>query len=410
MSDRSTTRESGFSLLEMVVSMALGTIVLGAAVQIYIQGVSATWTVTQRAEMQQDFRAASNILTKDLSLAGAGLGNGAAIALPSAQTPLYGCDQTPKCYINNGTSGPYPQGAVPYPLQGATPYLYGLLPGYDVGPILNTAQGATDTVTVVYSDNNFYLNCYTPTVTALGAVTFGPATTPLVGGFPPAFPPAGCLPSGVTAPQAVNDAVVGLTPGDLVLMTLNGTQVVVEVTGAITTGTNAYGQTTYTIPFANNDVLLMNQTPAGGGLNSVPLHTVGAAAVLGLCPCRILVITYYLDNTVNPARLMRQISGHSPVPVAENVVYMKFSYDLFNDATNTPAVNQCNPGANVTCNPAPGSVGLLPNQITKINILNMAMDSTVMGAQYAQNGYQRMDLQTSVSARNLTYSNNYALQ
>jgi len=40
----------------------------------------------------------------------------------------------------------------------------------------------------------------------------------------------------------------------------------------------------------------------------------------------------------------------------------------------------------------------------------MAMDSTVMGAQYAQNGYQRMDLQTSVSARNLTYSNNYALQ
>ena len=47
---------------------------LGAAVQIYIQGVGATWTVTQRAEMQQDFRAASNMLTKDLSLAGAGLG------------------------------------------------------------------------------------------------------------------------------------------------------------------------------------------------------------------------------------------------------------------------------------------------------------------------------------------------
>jgi prepilin-type N-terminal cleavage/methylation domain-containing protein len=61
MSDRSTKRESGFSLLEMTVSMALGTIVLGAAVQIYIQGVSATWTVSQRAEMQQDFRAASNI-------------------------------------------------------------------------------------------------------------------------------------------------------------------------------------------------------------------------------------------------------------------------------------------------------------------------------------------------------------
>ena len=40
MSERSTKRKSGFSLLEMVIAMALGLIVLGAAVQIYIQGVS----------------------------------------------------------------------------------------------------------------------------------------------------------------------------------------------------------------------------------------------------------------------------------------------------------------------------------------------------------------------------------
>jgi len=55
MSDRRKKREGGFSLLEMVVAMALGTIVLGAAVSIYIQGVNATWTVSQRAELQQDF-------------------------------------------------------------------------------------------------------------------------------------------------------------------------------------------------------------------------------------------------------------------------------------------------------------------------------------------------------------------
>src|SRR5271157_5625752 len=95
MSHRSTKRESGFSLLEMTISMALGTIVLGAAVQIYSQGVGATWTVSQRAELQQDFRATSNMLTKDLSLAGSGLGNGTPVPLPSATTPVYGCDQTP---------------------------------------------------------------------------------------------------------------------------------------------------------------------------------------------------------------------------------------------------------------------------------------------------------------------------
>jgi hypothetical protein len=91
---------------------------------------------------------------------------------------------------------------------------------------------------------------------------------------------------------------------------------------------------------------------------------------------------------------------------------MKFSYDLFNSATSAPVVNQCKPGDNTTAcnllNGSSGSAGLLPNQITKINILNMAMDSTLMSSQFGQsNGYQRMDLQTSVSARDLTYTNNY---
>src|ERR1700691_6443613 len=95
MSDHSSKREIGFSLLEMVIAMALGMIVLGAAVQLYSQGVAATWTVSQRAEMQQDFRAASNMMTRDLSLAGVGLGQGVAIQLPTSATlPLYGCVQT----------------------------------------------------------------------------------------------------------------------------------------------------------------------------------------------------------------------------------------------------------------------------------------------------------------------------
>src|ERR1035438_9312391 len=119
MSDRSINRESRFSLLEMITAMALGMVVLGAAVQIYIQGVSATWKVTQRSEMQQDFRAAANMLTKDLSLAGAGLGNGAAIALPSGVTPVYGCDQSGACYIISVAN---PGGSVQYPKQGGTPY------------------------------------------------------------------------------------------------------------------------------------------------------------------------------------------------------------------------------------------------------------------------------------------------
>jgi type IV pilus assembly protein PilW len=393
MSERSTKRESGFSLLEMTIAVALGTLVLGAAVQLYSQAVAATWTVSQRAELQQDFRAASDMLTKDLSLAGSGLGNGAQIPLPSRiTTPEYGCDQT-KCYLGSSNTG-----AGTYPLQGTTPTLYGLIPGYTLGPTLSSNPNATDVVTVVYADTTFYLNCYQATVSALGQVTFGPATAP-VNGVVPTFPPTNCLPSGVATPQAVNDTMLGLTPGDLVLMTLNGTQVVGEVTaGTITTGTNAVG-TTYIVPFANSDALNMNQTAAGAtaGLNGAALNATGAT------PMRLLAITYYIDNTVSPARLMRQISGHTPMPVADGIAYMKFSYDLYNDTTNTPAVNQPNPGSGDANDTASNSLN--PTDITKINILHMAMNSTLHGA----SGYQGLDLETSVSARNLTYSNKYPI-
>jgi Tfp pilus assembly protein PilE len=396
MSRHSKMRAVGFSLLEMTVAMAVGTIVLGAAVQLYTQGVSATWVASQRAEMQQDFRAASNMMTTDLSLAGAGLNPGAAIALPSSSTPQYGCDQS-KCYLN-GVAGTYP-------LQSSTPYLYGLIPGYDLGPTLNAAQGATDVVTVVYTDSNFYLNCYIPTINTASTVTFSEPVAPAT------WASEGCLPNGVAAPQAVNNSAAGLITGDLVLMTLGGTTIVAEVTGAVTTGTDAYGNPTYTVPFANGDALKMNQTAAGKGLNGVAIGGAGTSSPApcgGTGPCRLLVITYYIDNTITPPRLMRQVNGHSPMPVAENAAYLKFSYDMFNDATSTPAVSCPSPGASTPACNSGSSVGLLPNQVTKINVLNFAMDSTLSGSQFGlASGYQRMDLQTSVSARNLTYVNDF---
>jgi prepilin-type N-terminal cleavage/methylation domain-containing protein len=384
MSDRATKRASGFSLLEMTIAMALGTVVLGAAVQIYSQGVAATWTVSQRAEMQQDFRDASNLLTKDLSLAGAGLNPGASIALPAGVTPVYGCAQasgTP-CYLGASNNV-----GLQYPVQSGTPHLYGLLTGYIGGPQPTGAPAATDVVTAVYTDNNFYLDCYTATVTSATVVTFAlPGSTS-----------ANCTaPTGNSGAQAVNDSGVGLTVGDLVLFTFGSSSVVAEVT---TTATAA-GVTT----FAASDALKMNQ--GASVANSLASEYVASPPTTGY-GIRLLAITYYIDSTVTPPRLMRQISGHLPMPVAENIAYMKFSYDLYNDTTNTPTINQCNPGAaSISCNPSPGSVGLLPNQITKINILHMAMDSTLKGA---RGGYSGLDLETSVSARNLTYNNNYAV-
>jgi hypothetical protein len=64
------------------------------------------------------------------------------------------------------------------------------------------------------------------------------------------------------------------------------------------------------------------------------------------------------------------------------VVYLKFSYDLYNSNTETAVLDQADGGAGL-------SPALTPYQISKINIKHMAIDSTLKGA---KGGYQGLDL------------------
>ncbi len=384
MQHRVTVRDQGFSLLEMTIAMALGAVVMAAAVSMFSKAVSGTWLVSQRAEMQQDFRAASTMLTKDISMAGSGMGNNVQIALPSGngvKVPVYGCDQTPKCYINSG--------AVAYPTQTvsgvAVPYLYGLMTGPKFGPTLNAAGGPTDVITVVNADTVFLLSCYSVSVTNATVVRFT-LTNPL---------PVTCIvPPPLLAPQAVNDGVIGLTPGDLVQLQVtigvgNGatsSTVIGEVTNVQAAGNNAKGEPQYDVTFAAGDPLKMNQPAAAAGSLAQIIGGTGTAN-------RINVISYYIDNSIVPPRLMRQTSGHTPTPLAENVAFLQFSYDLYDSSTSTLLTDQ------------PDTNTLTPNQITKINIKHMSVASTLHGS----GGYQGLDLQTSVSARDLTFKNDYPL-
>ena len=96
MGRKSANSSGGFSLIELLVALAVGALVVGAAVQLFSQGMDATFVVSQRAEMQQDLRASSDLLFKDISLAGAGLPSATGIQLPSqAGKPIYG--SAPSC-------------------------------------------------------------------------------------------------------------------------------------------------------------------------------------------------------------------------------------------------------------------------------------------------------------------------
>ena len=73
----------GFTLVEMMVSLALGVVVVGCAVEMFSRAMSGTFTVSQQAEMQQDLRAAQNMLVQDISMAGSGGFNTGGVALVS---------------------------------------------------------------------------------------------------------------------------------------------------------------------------------------------------------------------------------------------------------------------------------------------------------------------------------------
>jgi hypothetical protein len=380
-----------------MISLALGMIVVGAAAKVFSQGMNATFVVSQRAEMQQDLRATNDLLTKDISLAGAGLPAGTGIALASVARPIYGF--APSCAAKNNC---VPGGGIAYPCSSALtlpclPTLYGLIPGFRLGIKPPGSPNNSDVVTITYTDTVFALPCYTVTgITPTTATLQAPA----------APPPASCvLTPPLVAPQAIDNPAVGLTPGDVLLFQGsaggNAATAVAEVTNVVN---NGGGQ--FVITFAAGDTLNLNQPGSPADLSQLAVVP-PAKPPATTTATRILVTTYYLWMLPDPLgvgagtpTLMRQVNGQTPVPVAENVVNLQFTYDTY-DATGN-LLNATGDGGY--------SLGISFNLIRKINIVHLTTRSQLAGARsglMATSGYQTFDTQTSISARNLSYQNRY---
>ncbi len=156
ISGQNSTR--GFTLVELLAALFVGLIILASATYLFSQALKASFVISQRAEMQQNGRAAVGLTSKDISLAGAGLPVGG-VQLPTATgtNSKYGCDQI-QCYV----AGPASAG-IAYPNN----HLYGVVPSPGIGLPTSAGGPNTDIITVVYSDNTYALNLYK--VTAFGA-------------------------------------------------------------------------------------------------------------------------------------------------------------------------------------------------------------------------------------------------
>ncbi|HLK31735.1 MAG TPA: prepilin-type N-terminal cleavage/methylation domain-containing protein [Terriglobales bacterium] len=373
MAEVSKTRERGFTLIEMMIALALGVLVVGAAVDLFSRGMNASWLVSQRAEMQQDVRAASNFMRQDISMAGAGLPVGG-VALPAGSgTPIYGCDQN-KCYIGNTAS---PAG-IAFPNN----FIYGVIPGYQLGTTINAAKGPTDIITVAYVDYSLLSNCYNVTFNNSNGTqaTFSLPGTPLPGCSAP-------------PPPVLSNSANGLTAGDLLLFTSNVGGNTAYAVGEVTQ--NVTGSAApYTVNLVSPDALGINQPGATSGDTKQIVAGTGTTAV------RLLLISYYINVLPDPLgagagvpRLMRQVSGHTPVPLAENIADMHFTYDTYDTSGNL--LNNTGDGGL--------SVGVSPGLIRNVNITHL----TIRGQLRGTTGYQGFDLQTAVSTRNMAFQNRY---
>lgn len=383
---KSKASGNGFTVAEMLVAIIVGSLVLAAAVDVFSRSMSATWVVSQKAEMQQDARAAINLMTKDIRMAGAGLpSGGVALANGAGVSPAYGLD-----YTGTGHLGANNNAGLNFPVQGGLPFLYGVIPGCQQGITPTGAAAATDVITTVYADQTFPWQNYSVTFnnTSGTSVTFtdnSPATDP-----------------------GINNTGVGLQAGDLVLFQAqigNGANAttgyaIADVTGAAAAGAGP----TYTVLFANSDALKVNQTAATANDLKQIVNNVGIVAPT-TSATRIWAITYYLWNQPNPSGgaaipvLMRQVNARTPVPVTENVVNLKFTYDTFDTSGNLVG-QSCNAGLPLVS----------PNEIRQINIVHLTLRGQLSGVKtsyMATKGYQSVDLQASLSARNLSFTQTY---
>ena len=355
----------GFTLLELMVSMAVGLIVMGAVASLFKSGMNATMLVTQRAETQQNMRAAMDLMAKDISLAGAGLPSGG-IQLPTgggATLSKIACDQAGTCHLPTNT----------YPTVPNWNYMYGIVPGYLNGVESNAvvtaapAPAVNDSITVIYADYNFPMWEYN------GTFVGGSNGSQINFVANPAYNPA---------PPAINSAG-GIQVGDLIMISGANLTAVAEVTNLSSTS----------LTFAGLDPLNLNQTGAGMTGNMASLAAAAGAATVNAY--RLYAVSYYLSVPATAGqtpRLMRQVNGLTPNPVADNIINLQFAYDTYNSTTSALDANQTNPIGNAES----------PNNIQKVNI-------SVMGQSIITNGKkaQNMSLATSVSARDMAFRNRY---
>ena len=351
------TRNAGFSLIELLIAMAVTVIVVGISLSALNDFQRTSEHITLSSNTQENLRAGMNYIVRDLVLTGQGLPTGG-ISIP------------------NGTGKPVNRPGPPgahYTFPNTYTAIPAITPGAGMGA--NILE-PSDMVTVMYADNTIPLN------QNLINDPNPPATNP------PTQPCNGTIdPNGASVTFDVNcisisNATVVIRPGDLIMFS--------NVQGdALKVVTSVSGQT---LNFAAGDPFNLNKRNDPGGTIQQIQVPAGSGNYPPTTATRVIMVTYYLDNAdPTDPRLMREVNFNPPQAVAESIEDLQASYDYI-DGVNNPTDQKTPPA------------GDSPNETEDVNLFLAARSTRTFSL---NRQYLRNNLVTRVSLRGMAFLNRY---
>lgn len=378
-------RQLGFSMIELMVAMAVLTIIIAATMGALVQAQYTTNAVAQMANAQENLRAGMHFIVRDLTQAGQGIPpQGVSVPNTAAGTSA----------INRpGIGGVFPNNPTVFPV---------VIPGFQQGALATTVNaqtgavltgGRTDSITMIYADNTLASSNGSGVLLSGVPVTQAAPAVPVCAGV--------IAPNGLTVRIDPACFTMPGTPqpiaaGDLIMFSnLNGT--------ALEYVTNVAGNV---ITFGAGDPAGLNQT----GLPNGTVANINAAAVPTVIS-RVWMITYYIDTATNPSKpqLVRQINypgfpaaspTYPPQQIADCVEDLNFTYDIVN---STDPVGTYPAGAGNAPQP------VAPDNAFQIRAVNamMAARSEYPIQMGTSKQYFHNNLTTQVSIRSLAFVNQF---
>jgi prepilin-type N-terminal cleavage/methylation domain-containing protein len=381
--------QRGFSLIELMISLAILITVVGIATTALVQAEHVTQAIAYEANTQENLRAGMHFMVRDLMQAGEGIPQGG-ITIPYNATSAVNRPGTGTVFLNSYTTLP------------------AITPGYEAGQLATSINPvthavltgvATDIINIVYADNILqdaagnYLYSYPIIQTA-------PSTPVCAGTISATGASVTLAPACFTMPGVTNP----ITTGNLIMFhNQNGT--------ALEYVTSVAGQQ---INFASGDPAGLNQTA----------DTYGTVAKLATTPgvfppttiTRVWMVTYYINSTNSQdPQLIRQVNYpnyptaapvNPPEAIADDIENLAFSYAI--DSSTDPAgTYTVTPFTNGPGNAPQPILPDTPAQIRAVNVF-LAGRSEQTYTALSTPTYLRNNLSSQVSVRSLSFTNQFS--